>query len=114
MPDINGMRITEHNCFGVNIEGVGEFIYSPASDSIHIFDDDRMDHVKYWDEEKKCIVYQYLGSTVLEFLSEQGLPCVPRDSITPQEYESWCGFMAKVEAVTIDNELGELLGNDQL
>ncbi|UOF78704.1 hypothetical protein [Caudoviricetes sp.] len=112
MDEYPEVPITEHSCFVVNIEGVGEFTYSPASDAIHIFDDDRMNHVKYWDEEKRCIVYQFLGNTVLEYLSECGVPCVPRANITPAEHTHWCEYESKMESLTLDDEINELLGND--
>lgn len=96
------------NGFWARVEGVGDFCYSAASDSIQVFDDARFNHVHYWDEDKKTVTWQFLGQAALDMLREAGLPHTVRDFITPQEYQAWENYMVEAEAPDIDSELDRL------
>lgn len=61
--------------------------YGGWVDSIHMFAESRLSHVKYWDENG-CVSFQFLSDELLAGLAERGIPVVMRDSIFEREVQA--------------------------
>lgn len=61
--------------------------YGGWVDSIHMFSESRLTHVKFWTEDGR-LSFQFLEQDILAQLAERGLPVVPRTHIYEREVEA--------------------------
>lgn len=72
------MEIRDNNAILGQMDDGGILMYCGWVDSIHKFEDDRMDHVKFWDNDTNKFSYQFLDQSVLKSLALRGIPEVRR------------------------------------
>lgn len=114
------MEIVPNKAIAIESIDGAVYLYGGWVDSVHIFHDHRLDHVKYWDADREVFNYHFLGKATLDALVDLGIPEVPRKSkVYESEVEAhkdYCWTIIEeeqeVEALiaNMDAEIDDLLG----
>lgn len=87
--------------------GDTELIISEAHDSIQRFEDHSLDHLRYYDADRKGLVTIWLGKEALDFLMENGIPETMRSRLTDLEEENYIEYQKNVLEAELENFYSE-------
>jgi hypothetical protein len=80
-----------------------ELIISESHDSIQRFEDHSLDHLRYWDADRKSLVTVWLGKEALDFLMENGIPETMRARLTDLEEENYIEYQSNILEMELEN-----------
>lgn len=80
----------------LNLSNNDYLLIAAHADSIQMFPDPDLTHLRYYDNDDKQLKAIWLPEDILAELLDRGIPLTMRESITESEMEAYAQYMGKI------------------